>query len=988
MSDLHDWSTTPADNATADAAINWAEGQAPSTVNGSARAMMSRVAEWRRDLAPTRSSSGTGNAYVVAGLTGLTGAYRDGETISFVADRTNTSNCTLNLNARGAIPLRPSVGISHGAGEIIANQVVTAYYRQASNEFLTSNTGYHVNAMTNGLLTQSVLGRLISIGTPVLSLAPSPAAGYIRLNEITQNYFKSNWPELNTWLASLSYPWGSTATTFALPPAAGYFPRFAGSSTAIDPDGPRSAGSTQADTNQLHNHVAYVYGAGSHKHVYQRYPISGSAPGGAGQSLVSSTASAVDTDTVADHTHSADIGSSGGSESRPKNIAIHLDVFASSALAVGTLGAFGFPFAWDTGTAAADPGVARVRGNSATLSAITAIYINQVDAWGVSLETLLAASHVGLKIRLTKVGAPANTIVASVTGAATDNGSYVTIPVAVQVSNGTLSNSDVMALEMFGGVGAAGPTGATGSQGPGGVSAGFFWNFSSTVTMADPGAGALRFNNAAFASVTAIAFDDTCANTGNPDVSAHLLTWDDSTSTTKGSLRVHKVSAPENWVEFAVTGLTDQPGWVQLAVTYVGAAGTISNTDSVGAVFSRAGDKGLDGVGAGDVTAAAAFATDNRIIRSDGTVKGVQSSGVTIDDTNNVSGLGYLDVGEISAPASPAANIARLYSYDVSGTTRLAYKDSAGAITPLTVSSSTAIPAIIPGGRLTLTTVLTSSVTGATTIYYAPYIHRYVPLYDGSAFVVTDIGGELSQTTTDATKSPAACTTNSNYDLFVWSDSGTYRCTRGPAWASATARGTGAATTELERVNGVLVNKIAITNGPAARRGTYVGTIRTNASSQANFKLGSSAAGGGNAILGVWNNYNRVRLCTSVIDSTVSWTYGSTTVRAMNNSTSNRIEVINGLADDSASIILAGRSYLDTNGDAGDCGIGVDSTTAFTSPFSSWYLATSLGAVTTTASVTHSALGYHYYQALEAMPNGTSTMYGDPYFALQIIWMG
>lgn len=38
-----DWSTTAGDNDDADANINWAEGQAPSTVNGSARAMMAAL---------------------------------------------------------------------------------------------------------------------------------------------------------------------------------------------------------------------------------------------------------------------------------------------------------------------------------------------------------------------------------------------------------------------------------------------------------------------------------------------------------------------------------------------------------------------------------------------------------------------------------------------------------------------------------------------------------------------------------------------------------------------------------------------------------------------------------------------------------------------------------------------------------------------------------------------------------------------------------
>lgn len=43
---LWNWSTTAANNATADPSINWQEGQAPSTVNDSARAMMAAIAAW------------------------------------------------------------------------------------------------------------------------------------------------------------------------------------------------------------------------------------------------------------------------------------------------------------------------------------------------------------------------------------------------------------------------------------------------------------------------------------------------------------------------------------------------------------------------------------------------------------------------------------------------------------------------------------------------------------------------------------------------------------------------------------------------------------------------------------------------------------------------------------------------------------------------------------------------------------------------------
>jgi len=47
---------------------------------------------------------------------------------------------------------------------------------------------------------------------------------------------------------------------------------------------------------------------------------------------------------------------------------------------------------------------------------------------------------------------------------------------------------------------------------------------------------------------------------------------------------------------------------------------------------------GGGGGGSGDVTAAAAFATDNVLIRSDGTGKGVQFTGWSINDTDNITG--------------------------------------------------------------------------------------------------------------------------------------------------------------------------------------------------------------------------------------------------------------------------------------------------------------------------------------------------------------
>ena len=48
---LYKWSRVAASDATADSSINWQEGQAPSSVNDSARAMMAATAKYRDDIA-------------------------------------------------------------------------------------------------------------------------------------------------------------------------------------------------------------------------------------------------------------------------------------------------------------------------------------------------------------------------------------------------------------------------------------------------------------------------------------------------------------------------------------------------------------------------------------------------------------------------------------------------------------------------------------------------------------------------------------------------------------------------------------------------------------------------------------------------------------------------------------------------------------------------------------------------------------------------
>lgn len=235
---------------------------------------------------------------------------------------------------------------------------------------------------------------------------------------------------------------------------------------------------------------------------------------------------------------------------------------------------------------------------------------------------------------------------------------------------------------------------------------------------------------------------------------------------------------------------------------------------------------------------------------------------------------------------------------------------------------------IAPGGRLTLTSgvpVTSADVAGAAAVYYTPYKHNVIELYDGAGAWVRHHFQEVSQATADAAKSPAAVAASKNYDMYFWDDAGTLRCTRGPTWdagavaGSDTARGTGAGSTELERFEGRLVNKNDIVNGPAARRGLYVGSIRSDGASQINDK-------GINALRHVWNAYNRAPRSMSRVEAADSWTYTLNVWRQANANVANQFEALIGLAEDEVSVSVQG---LASNSGTVEMavGVGLNSTT-------------------------------------------------------------
>jgi hypothetical protein len=241
--------------------------------------------------------------------------------------------------------------------------------------------------------------------------------------------------------------------------------------------------------------------------------------------------------------------------------------------------------------------------------------------------------------------------------------------------------------------------------------------------------------------------------------------------------------------------------------------------------------------------------------------------------------------------------------------------------------------------------------TAATALFYTPYVGNLIPIYNGSNFANTT----FTQLTLTLNSTPHVA--DNIYDVFVFVNSGVVTIGTGPAWTittpGASARGTGAGTTQIGRFGGINVNTNLITlkNGVTtfsnipAQQATYVGTLwidHTAAQITFNRNFGQ------NRKWGCWNAYNRVPLYLKAGDSTASWVYGVATVRASNNvptsfvaanynagsgTSVNGLMILTGLAEENFTAQFNQSLQNTGGGSAGTLnnlnGIGLNSTTAF-----------------------------------------------------------
>lgn len=268
----------------------------------------------------------------------------------------------------------------------------------------------------------------------------------------------------------------------------------------------------------------------------------------------------------------------------------------------------------------------------------------------------------------------------------------------------------------------------------------------------------------------------------------------------------------------------------------------------------------------------------------------------------------------------------------------------------------------IPGGRLTLTSgtpVTTSDVIGATSIYYTPFIHNGIELWDGNAWIWLSFS--------QYTLALGTLTSGKNYDVFAYINSGALAL-EVLAWTDDSTRATG----------------ISLQDGRYCKTGDktrlFLGTFRTTSTTQTEDSAGGTTTQvGGKRFL--WNMYNRVDRTLAVKDTTDNWAYTTVTWRQANNAAGNKVEFVLGLSEDIVDAAALADAYLLNNATQGAMtGVGVDVTNAVSGFVQPGFNADATNAVYAPFQGRYSgylAAGYHYLAWIEKGTSGTCTFLGD-----------
>ena len=353
----------------------------------------------------------------------------------------------------------------------------------------------------------------------------------------------------------------------------------------------------------------------------------------------------------------------------------------------------------------------------------------------------------------------------------------------------------------------------------------------------------------------------------------------------------------------------------------------------------------------------------------------------------------------------------------VDGTTTVTIPAGAGAVIKTdgtnwwTYGQNWTNAQVEPQGRLTLvsgTPVMAADETAQTTVYYTPYKGDLLSIPNGTKNVTF----AFSEISLALVSNHLADTL---YDVFVFldpADNTTIRLGTGPAWATTTAgsgaRGSGAGTTQLSRLNGLWTNTVAITlrNGSstysvALKAALYVGTIYIDHTAG---QVSAHLSWGQNRKYGIWNAYNRKPIILVAGNSTSSWSYATNTLRASDNAPSswssavfnvgsgtacNGLTTLNGLPEEYAQISFT-QQFEQTAGSTATQAVAIGyNSTSVASGTSGSTGSVSASFLTIPASYdAPPSLGINTVSSLEKSSGGTTFEGTQTNMNLRAEWMG
>ncbi|EJF91330.1 tail fiber protein [Bartonella melophagi] len=321
MSSIYDWSLVAHENARADDIINWAEGQPPSSVNDSARAMMQRIREYLTDNGGTIEAKFTtekdGNETSIRLVTkSPIAAYTNDIIVRFKAQGVNTKTTSVVLNKLSAQPVykvTPNGLVLLSGGEIQKNGLYELVYQYGIGG--EGKDGWYLTNPTPAAAPKPV------------SSFPSGFIATFAMEKIPEGwllcdgkaYLRKNYASL---FVAIGETWGrgDGTTTFNIPDLRGMFLRGLDSQRGIDKN--RVLGSRQNDLFKSHTHTGIIHNAGEHKHEFAEQIFTVDAARGSALPRYHSYEKRVLTKPAGDHTHTFTLNNTGDIETRPVNVAV------------------------------------------------------------------------------------------------------------------------------------------------------------------------------------------------------------------------------------------------------------------------------------------------------------------------------------------------------------------------------------------------------------------------------------------------------------------------------------------------------------------------------------------------------------------------------------------------------------------------------------------------------------------------------------------